>query len=157
MTVAISQFVVEILVLQGDAPPPPVTPPNAITGRFDAGALGTNWYLVPQLDDSADNLRDKVIKAFVATGKMTNPQFSIYGYGPAEDINVDDIETGINSASGKKALPSTTHVQRTARKQINVPNCMLHTARLEGIWDGTGMKDRIDEIVYEVARQGIRR
>lgn len=156
MSIYISQFFTEVLVPNGDVPPPPTPPPPVSTGRFDAG-LGNYWYIVPQLSDSGDELRDKVIKAFHVTGKMTAPYFSVYTYGPAQDIDVDDIEDGINSNSGKKALPSTTQVQRTARKQINCPNAELHTCRLEGTWDGEGMKDRIDEIAYEIARQGIRR
>jgi hypothetical protein len=156
MTIHISQFVTELGVPLSGSPPPPVMPPVAETARFDAG-LGNTWYLVPQLTDSGGELRDKVIKAFRATGKMTVPQFSVYAYGPEKEINVTDIEDGVRSSSGKKPLPSTTQVVQSARKQINVPNAMLHTVRLEGTWDGTGMKDRIDEIVYEVAQQGIRR
>jgi hypothetical protein len=157
MTLFISQFVVELLApFGGDVPPPPTPTPEARTVRFDAG-LGSNWWIVPQLDDSSDNLRDKAVKSFVATGKMTVPRFSIYAYGPADNIDVATIEAGTNSASGKKLLPTTTQVQRSARKQINIPNAMLHTVRLEGTWDGQGIVDRVDEIVYEVARQGIRR
>ena len=156
MSIYISQFYTVVMVPEGDVPPPPTSPPAVQTGRFDAG-LGNTWYLVPQISDSGDELRDKVIKAFHATGKMTAPYFSIYAYGPAEDIDVDDIEDGVSSASGKKPMVSTTQVQRSKRFQINVPNAELHTCRLEGTWDGEGIKDRIDEICYEVARQGVRR
>jgi len=156
MTLHISQFVVELLVPLSEAPPPPPVTPEARTMQFDSG-LGASWFLVPQLDDSSDNLRDKTVKAFVATGKMTAPFFSIYSYGPQKNINVSDIEEGINSVTGKKRLRSTSQVQRSARVQINVTNAELHTCRLEGRWDGTGMKDRVDEIVYEVAQQGVRR
>jgi hypothetical protein len=34
---------------------------------------------------------------------------------------------------------------------------MMHLVRIEGRWDGTGDRDRIDEIFYEIAQQGIRR
>lgn len=156
MSIFISQFFAELLVPFGEVPPPPVTPPNARTMIFDAGN-GAEWYVVLQLSDSSNNLRDKVVKSFIATGKMTVPQFSIYAYGPQKNINMTDIEDGTNSSSGKKSLPSTTQVQRTARRQINIPNAMLHTCRLEGIWDGEGLRDQVHEICYEVADQGIRR
>ena len=156
MTLHISQFVVELLVPLSEAPPPPPVTPRVETVRFDAGA-GSSWYLVAQLTDSGIELRDKTVKAFRATGKMTVPQFSIYGYGPTKAINVTDIEDGINSNTGKLALPTTTQVVQTARKQLNVANVMTHTFRLEGVWDGTGEPDRIDEVVYEVAQMGVRR
>ena len=159
MTLHISQFVVELLVPLGEAPPPPppVTP-TVEAVRFDTG-LGTPWYIVAQITDSGDNLRDKTEKAFVATGKMTVPKFSVYSYGPQKSINVSDLEDGINSNTGKLALRTTTQVQRTARKPINVANSMLWTVRLEGIGDNSNdaMKDRVDEMVIEVAQQGVRR
>jgi hypothetical protein len=132
--------------------------PSATSGtfRFDAG-LGTSWYLVPQLTDSGVELRDKVVKAFRATGKMTVPQFSVYGYGPEDEVNVTAIENGTDSNTGKIALPDSALVVQSPRQQVNVPNSVLHTIRLEGVWDGEGIPDRIDEIVYEVAQQGVRR
>ena len=154
MSVFISQFFAELLVPFGEAPPPPPVVPQARTMRFDAG-LGAEWWILPQL--AGDNLRDQVVKSFIATGKMTVPQFSVYSKGPGKNINIADMEQGINSATGKRNLPSTTQVQRYARRQANVPGSMLWTVRLEGIWNGEGIRDRVDEIACEVAEQGIRR
>jgi hypothetical protein len=125
--------------------------------RFDARGGGSSWYLIPQLSDGGIELRDKTIKAFRPTGKMTNPYFSIYKSGSQEPIVVSDMEDGINSATGKIPLPTTTEVEVYARTQINVANAMLYTWRLEGVWDGEGDVDRIDEVTVEVAQQGIRR
>jgi hypothetical protein len=88
---------------------------------------------------------------------MTSPQFSIYKNGSQEPIVVSDIEDGINSATGKIPLPTTTEVEVYARIQVNVANAMLYTWRLEGVYDGVGDPDRIDECTVEVAVQGIRR
>lgn len=156
MSLFISQFVVELLAPFGEQPPPPPVTPEARTMRFDAG-LGSDWWVVAQITDSGDNLRDKCVKSFVATGKMTVPQFSIYAKGPQKNIDVAAMEAGTGSATGKKPLPTTTEVQRTARRQLNVPNAMLWTWRLEGIWNGEGIPDRVDEVVIETAAQGIRR
>ena len=156
MTLHISQFVTELLVPLSVAPPPPPVTPTVESVRFDAGS-GSSWYLVAQLTDSGVETRDKTVKAFRATGKMTVPQFSIYGYGPQRSVNVTDIEDGVNSNTGKRPMRTTTEVQQSARKQINVANVMLWTWRLEGVWDGSGEPDRIEEVVCEVAQQGIRR
>jgi hypothetical protein len=88
---------------------------------------------------------------------MTSPYFSIYKNGSQEPIVVSDMEDGINSATGKIPLPTTTEVEQYARTQVNVANAMLYTWRLEGTWDGLNEPDRIDEVVCEVATQGIRR
>lgn len=128
-----------------------------LTQRFDAGTLGNSWYLIPQLSDSGDNLRDKHIKAARVTGKVTDANFKVYKYGATDPIVMDDLTDGTNSITGPVALTDNTHVTQSQRYQINVPNAALHTIRVEGTWDGAGIKDRVDEIEYEVAEQGIRR
>ena len=157
MTLHITQFVTEVLVPLSEVPPPPTVTPRVETARFDARGGGSSWYLVPQLSDGGIELRDKTIKAFRPTGKMTSPQFSIYKNGSQEPIVVSDIEDGINSATGKIPLPTTTEVEVYARTQVNVANAMLYTWRLEGVYDGVGDPDRIDECTVEVAIQGVRR
>lgn len=150
----VSQLVVEL----GYSPTttPPTDSPTPVFA-FGLGALEVNWWLVPQLSDSGIELRDKVVKSFRATGKLSNPKFQVYGYGPTQEIDMDDIEEGINSRTGLIIMPDTNQVAQSKRFPVNVPNCMTHTVRLQGMYPGTGERDRIDEIVYEVAQQGIRR
>lgn len=149
----ISQLTIELL--RG----PDVTPPaDSPTGTFvfNGGGDGVSYYLVPQLSDSGVELRDKVVKPFHVTGKITSPLAKIYGYGPQENIDVDAIEAG----TGFKAivvLDTTTQVALSKRHPVNCPNLRVHTIRIEGRWDGTGDRDRIDEIVYEQAISGVRR
>lgn len=126
------------------------------TARFDAGA-GNAWWLLPQLSDSGVELRDKVIKAVRATAKVTNANFKVYGYGATEELDIASMIAGTNSRTGAVAIPDTTGVESTRRFQVNVPGSALHTTRLEGEWDGEGIKDRIDEVEYEIAEQGVRR
>jgi hypothetical protein len=134
-----------------------VVTPRVEAQRFDARGGGSSWYLIPQLSDGGIELRDKTIKAFRVTGKMTNPYFSIYGYGAQVPIVVSDLEDGVNASTPKIPLPTTTEVELYARTQVNVANAGTYTWRLEGNWDGTGDVDRVDECVVEVAQQGIRR
>jgi hypothetical protein len=137
---------------------PEVVPPaDNPVGTFTVGAgLGLDWFIALQLSDSGEELRDKVVKSFRFTGKTTNALAKGYGYGPLQDIDIDNIEDG----TGQRvtlAPPDTTQVQQSKRYQVNLPNSMMHTWRMEGVWNGEGIPDRIDEIVYEVSRQGIRR
>lgn len=138
---------------------PEIVPPDESPVRtFTVGAgLGSSWYIVLQLSDSGHELRDKVVKSLRVTGKLTNAVAKIYAYGPKEDIAVEQIEDGIGQKA-TIALTNTTQVQQSRRFQVNVKNAMTHTVRVEGSGGNAGdIRDRIDEIVYEVARQGVRR
>lgn len=149
-------FVSQFVLLVGRGPevvPPTETPVDTFT--FDEG-LGNEWFIALQLSDSGDELRDKVVKSVRVTGKTTRAMIKVYGYGPLENVNVSDIEEGTGQRV-TQPMPDTTQVQQSKRFPINVPHSMMHTVRVEGIDDGAGIRDRIDEIVYEVSRQGIRR
>lgn len=130
--------------------------PNVGTFRFDDGN-GNEWFVASPISDSGDELRSKVVKSARVTGKVTDASFSIYSYDVNDAINVSDVEDGTNSATGNIALSDTTQVAQSARQQLNVPNAVLSTIRIAGRWDGTGIKDRVDEAVYELAEQGVRR
>jgi hypothetical protein len=151
-TAIISQLTIEL------GRGPEVLPPaDSPIGTFTVGAgLGLDWYIALQLSDSGVELRDKVVKPIRLIAKTTRGLVKGYGYGPKEDINVADIEDGVNQKV-TLAIADTTQVQVSPRLPWNIKNAMVHTVRVEGIWDGEGIPDRIDEIVYEVARQGIRR
>lgn len=133
--------------------PPADSPTDTFT--FDEG-LGNDWFIALQLSDSGDELRDKVVKSLRVTGKVTSCLAKVYGYGPLENINVGDIEQGIGQRVAV-SLPNTTQVQQSKRHQINVPHSMTHTIRIEGHDFGNGERDRIDEVVMEISRQGVRR
>lgn len=128
------------------------------TKRFDAG-LQSDYYLVGQITDSGDELRSKVIKSVRATGKLTDASLAVYGYDVGDGIDVSALEAGTGSDTGAIALTDSTQVAQSPRTQVNVPNATLSTVRIEGSWDGSdgSAKDRIDEIVSEVAEQGVRR
>lgn len=148
----VSQVTIELL--RGPVVIPPSSNP---VGTFTVGAgLGNPYDLTLQLSDTGIELRDKVVKDPRVTGRFTSAKLKIYGYGPKEDINVEDIENG----TGFKVMVTIDNCSQVRHSRIlplNVKNAMTHTARIEGIWDGVGIPDRVDEIVYQVARQGIRR
>lgn len=153
-TTYISQVVIEFSL--GEEVPPP--PPEPATGTFvfDEGG-GVEWWIVPQLTDSSIELRDKVIKAVRVTGLVADADVKVYTYGPSDPVVVSDLEDGVNSVTGAVALPDTTNVAQSPRLTVNCPNAMLSTVRVAGVWDGTGQRQRVDEILYELAQQGVRR
>lgn len=131
-------------------------PPASATLRFNAGQ-GTDWYLVGQISDSGEEMRDKTVKSVTGVGKTTAAYIKLYGWQPTEEMVIEDLEQGINSATGAIAVEDTNNVARTERFQVNVAHVLLHTVRVEGTWDGVGIPDRIDEITYELAVHGARR
>lgn len=134
--------------------PPDDTPLGTFTVGF--GGLAINWYLVPSIADDAVELRSKVIKSVRVTGKVSGANVKVYTYQPTEDINVTDLEDGLNSAV-IVILDDTTQVVQSERFTVNVPNAVLETVRVEGLWRGVGQPDRLDEVCWERAVQGVRR
>jgi hypothetical protein len=153
-TVSVSQVIIEFSL--GEEIPP--SPPEPITGTFafDEGG-GVEWWIACQPSDSGVETRDKVIRSLVVTGLITNADAKIYVWGPTDPVVVSDIEDGINSTTGAVLLPDTTNVTRSPRMQVNCSNAMIHLIRVAGTWDGTGPRNRVDEMQYEVSVLGVRR
>jgi len=80
----------------------------------------------------------------------------VYSYQPTENIDVSDLEDGLNPAV-TVTLDDTTQVVQSERFPVNVPNAVLETVRVEGLWRGVGDPDRLDEVCWERAIQGVRR
>ncbi len=155
-TAIISQLTIELG--RGPEVIPPADSPSSTFAFDEEFGLGVSWYIVPQLTDSGVETRDKRISSVSVRGKVTNASFGVFGYGALDDIDVAAIEAGnINSLTGVRILPNTTMVQQSRRFPVNVKNITNHTTRVQGTWDGTGERDRIDEIVYEVSVLGARR
>lgn len=156
MSIHVSQYSMTVWAPVGEVPPPE-TPPTTRTMRFGAGTAGSTWYLVAPIVDSSNELRSKVIKSARVTGKVTNANLQVYTYDVLSAINISDLESGTNSVTGDIPTPDTTEVAQSALYNVNCPNAVLHTIRIEGEWEGAGEPDRIDELVYQVAEAGVRR
>lgn len=148
-------------IVVAEEPPPPDPPKVVRTATFDGNEVGSgqrsHYWLAAQPTDSGDELRSKVVKGVRVTGKVTNASLQVYGYDVNRPINVTDVEQGENASTRPQHVPDVTHVTQSALKQVNVPNAALWTVRIQGTWEGDDSKDRIDEIVCVVARQGVRR
>ncbi len=135
----------------------PIPPTGGIaTVRFDEG-IGNIYYLVAPVVDSGSELRSKTIKSVRVTGKKTNVSAKVYGYDVGDEVNVTDLEDGTNSDTGAIAIANSTLVSQSPRQQVNVPNAVLHTVRIEGNDTGETVRDRIDEITTEQSIIGVRR
>ena len=126
------------------------------TVRFDAGE-GSEWYLVAPVVDSGDEMRSKVVKATHVTGKLTEPSIKIYTYDVDDVIDVEALESGTGSTTGALALADTAQVMQTERVQVNCPNAVLSTIRIEGDDTGEMTRDTVHEAVIELAIMGVRR
>lgn len=118
---------------------------------------GNAYYVVFPVVDSGEETRSKTVKAIRQTGKRTNASAKIYGYDIEDSINVTDLEDGTNSTTGAIALQNSTQVTQSQRHQVNVPNAVLWTVRIEGNDTGETTRDRIDEVEVEVSQIGVRR
>lgn len=129
------------------------------TFRFDTeSSEEIPYYIAWQYSDGGSENRDKIVRSLFATGKLTNGEASIHGSGSGQDVDVTALElSNSNSASGTIPLGTSTNVKQFERVQLCCPNLNLVTARISGTWDGVGMRDRVDEVVVEVAVQGVRR
>jgi hypothetical protein len=136
-----------------------VPPTSGIsTERFDAG-MGTDYYIIPQLSDSGEELRSKNIKAGYVIGKKTNASIQFFGFDVNQEINPDEIAAGtrLPNSTSPQSLPDSAQVTQSQRKQVNVKNATNHTVRVAGNCTGEEIMDRIDQISYEVDIQGVRR
>jgi len=126
------------------------------TFRFGAGE-GTEWYYVAPIVDSGDELRSKTIKSVRATGRITNGFAKIYGYDVSDGIDLQDLEDGTNSSTGPISIDDTSFVTQSPRFNVNVPNCVLSTVRIEGDGRGQSERNQLHEVVLEQASAGVRR
>ena len=153
--VQVTQVVVELMVPFVDTP---TTTTESQTMRFDAG-LGSEWWVLAQLSDSGNELRTKAIKAAYVIGKVTNAQLRVYRFDVEQEIDVQAMEDDerVQGATREQSLRDTSHVTQSARKQLNVTNAVMHTIRVSGDDRNQTTRDRIDQITYEQAIQGVRR
>jgi hypothetical protein len=135
-------------------------PPSSGTFRFDAGN-GVQYYMVPSVSDSGNELRSKTYKAMRATGRFHNASMMGFGYDVGQPIVTEDLEEGNRSntrmITRPQAIADSDEVSQSKRLPINVSNAVLGTVRLEGDDRGETQRDEVHEIVVEEAIEGVRR
>lgn len=117
-------------------------------------------YLVWQPSDEGLENQSKQIGGFRLEGKLTNPVIQVHGARPGQHISTTNMETGTGADtnaffSGDITFPSTTQVTRYLRdKSHSYKNLSVFTIRIASTWNGTGIKDRLEEFVFEIMQHG---
>lgn len=107
--------------------------------------------------DGGSEDRPKKIKNPRVTGKVTSGTIGIFGAESGENIDIDLIESGnAASKSGAIALDAGTGVEYRAREDCAVRGLMSFAPNIEGVWSGTGERDRLDELTLDILTQGRR-
>lgn len=115
-----------------------------------------DYYIAWQMmDDGAEN-RNKKIDAIRITGKGKSLVVQIHAASPGGVINKADLESGSN-ARAAVLFDDSTAVTRYERKKRKIKNLSIWTARYSGTWDGTGIRDRLDELVIEGSLAGTKK
>lgn len=129
------------------------------TGRRFGAGNGSSWWVIPQLTDSGDELRTKNIKAAYIIGKTTNGAMRVYRYDVGQEVIVRNMELDerVKGATRSIAIADKEHVAQSRRQQVNVTEAVMSTIRISGNGTGETIRDRVDQITYEVDQQGVRR
>jgi hypothetical protein len=129
------------------------------TYRFDNGSvISVNWYAAWQLSDGGIPDRDKLVKFYRVVGKHTSASLGIHGAGATEADDIATLEAGNSgSKSGSIALPDVSDVTEGELTEINVSELAVFTARVDGTWNGTGARDRLDKVLLMYEPWGARR
>lgn len=128
------------------------------TYRFDAGTGSIAWQAAWQFSDDGIEDRPKRIKFPTVRGKLTSANLGIHGAASGEEIDVAILEAGNSgSKSGAISLTNSTGVVIRPRLDVAVNNQMQYTVEVAGTWDGTGIRDRVDEVILEVEVAGSRK
>ena len=126
--------------------------------RFEGGSGSVvDFYLASNFTDSGEELRPKRLgPSFKVAGKVTSGQLKVYGAASSQAVPVSDLEAGTN-ALATLSLSNGVSVTEGAALKANVKNVRQHAVRLSGTYSGSGARDRIEEVVYELNVEGSRR
>lgn len=128
------------------------------TYRFDDGTPTTpiDAYLLWQPSDDGLEDRSKEIKSVRPIGKFTSMQIQIHGVKPGGTLLVTDMENGTNALI-TKTFTNSTQVTRYLKNRFRLKNLAMYAVRISDSWAGSGIPDRIEEIVIEIGAHGRRR
>ena len=128
------------------------------TYRWDTGGAGVSvdYYAAWAFTDSGEKQRDKIIKNPAITAKINNGLLNVFGASATESVPVSNLESGLGSLSGNVSLTATTTVTVSQQVPLRV-RAAKWAARISGSSPDTGVRDRIDEVVFEVGVIGARK
>jgi hypothetical protein len=120
------------------------------------------YYWIPQLTDSGNETRDKRVGALSFRGKTQRATIAVWGYSATQKVDTTTLATPSNAPAagnitGPITLVDSTDVTYTQRLPTNCKGLATHTIKVQGTYPGSGVRDRIDEVVYEQMVRGARR
>jgi hypothetical protein len=132
------------------------------TYRFGAGDTALTampYYLIWQISDDGMENQSKAIKAVRPSGKFTDMVVQVHGAKPGQQISVTNMEDGAATESGAYfsgdiAFADTTAPTRYLERKVKIRDLAVYALRISGEWDGTGIKDRLEELVVEMETHG---
>jgi hypothetical protein len=133
------------------------------TFRFDEGnqpgetAEVVSWQIAWQFSDDGDDRLAKIVKGLSLTAKTTNASFGIFGSRSGSLIDTDALEKGSNFALFSQPIPNSAEITVSEWKKFVVRELLLYTVAVEGVWNGAGVKDRVDEVNLYVEKGGLRK
>lgn len=93
--------------------------------------------------------QNKSIQAMRASGKFTSGAFQLYGFDSNEEVDLTNLELGINPQV-EINLGTSTGTETTFRIPFNAPNNFMVSPRLSGTYNGSDEDvDRINGLTFE--------
>jgi hypothetical protein len=135
------------------------------TYRFAAGEAGLTsmpYYLVWQISDDGQENAMKQIHFVKPQGKFTSANIQIHGSRRGEAISPTNMENGAQTEagtyfSGNIAVANSSLVTDYLPIKTRIKNLGNYAVRIGGTWGGSGIKDRLDELVVAVSSNGRQR
>lgn len=115
------------------------------------------YYLIWQPSDDGVEDLCKQIHSLRPEGKFTGLKAQIHGSRPGGELIISDMENGTNSLSGDMTFADSDEITMYLKRKAKLKNLGKYAIRLSGTWNGSGMKDRLDELDVEVSAHGKRR
>lgn len=121
-----------------------------------ASSADVAWFLCWSYSDDGAELISKVLRKIRPKGKFTDATISVYSVTADSVIDVDDLTSGASPLYSYSLDDSTLRTQYPVQK-TKCKNMLMYTIRISGVsnWDGTGLRDTLEEIalLLDVAGQ----
>lgn len=133
------------------------------TYRFGAGdddLTEMPWYLVWQISDDGTENMSKQIHSIRPSGKFTEMHVQVHGAKPGQIISIANMENGDNATDGQAYFSGNIPFGNTAKptryleRRVSLKNLAVYALRISGTWNGSGIKDRLEELVIEISTHG---
>jgi len=122
------------------------------TFRFDIpSGESVPWYCAWNFVDAGSEMVAKVLRKLRPKGKFTDATIDVYGVSADTNVDVDDLETGLNPIFSYN-LADSTAVKQYGIEKLRCRNMLMWTIRISGMSTVTELSDVRDQL-HEIAFQ----